>query len=122
LNLNAIFHRKMSDYNPKPYRVRKVIELSSDEFQSLLQNPMKHRSYISDNIEFMNCDENGVYNCMLALGEGSDDGLLIDAEGYDYARLSAFLPNARQLMELNQFQEELQSEEIETDENQSMQM
>ena len=42
-------------------------------------------------------DKNGVSHCLLVLGEGQDDGILVESEGSFYARYSAFVPNARQL-------------------------
>lgn len=38
---------------------------------------------------------NGIYHCLLVLGENQPDGVLIEAEGYDYARYSSYFPSAR---------------------------
>ena len=40
---------------------------------------------------------------MLVLGKGITDGILVDAEGYGYARYSAFLPGVRLLIEHEQY-------------------
>ena len=35
--------------------------------------------------------------CLLLVGEGHKDGFIIDTQGYDYARYTAHIPNAKQL-------------------------
>ncbi len=42
--------------------------------------------------------QDGVLHCLLALGEGSNDGVLIEAEGYDYARYAAYIPGMRDIV------------------------
>jgi hypothetical protein len=37
-------------------------------------------------------------HCLLVLGEGCSDGVLIEAEGYNYARYSSFMPGAREFV------------------------
>ena len=44
--------------------------------------------------------------CMLVLGEGVDDGILVDPQGYDYARYTAYIPMARQLFQNEQMESE----------------
>lgn len=36
--------------------------------------------------------------CVLVLGEGQEDGILVDSQGSSYARRSAFIPEARTLV------------------------
>ena len=43
---------------------------------------------------------------MLVLGEGVDDGILVDPQGYDYARYTAYIPMARQLFQNEQMESE----------------
>ena len=43
---------------------------------------------------------------MLVLGEGVDDGILVDPQGYDYARYTAYIPMARQLFQNEQVESE----------------
>ena len=44
-------------------------------------------------------DRDGVSHCLLVLGEGEEDGILVESEGSLYARYSALLPNARGYMQ-----------------------
>lgn len=43
---------------------------------------------------------------MLVLGEGVDDGILVDPQGYDYARYTAYVPMVRQLFQNKQVESE----------------
>ena len=40
-------------------------------------------------------------HCILFLDANGSDGILIEAEGADYARKSQFIPNARAIVEAN---------------------
>lgn len=42
-------------------------------------------------------------HCILALDEAGDDGILIDPQGYSYPRYSAYVPNAKQLLAMEQY-------------------
>ncbi|MCL2344221.1 MAG: DUF6329 domain-containing protein, partial [Firmicutes bacterium] len=94
-----MFNHKMSQYETSPCEVEKIIELPRDEFMSLLRAPLKDRAFITENADLMEVDQDGVYHGLLVLGESCDDGLLIESEGYDYARRSAFVPGARQIVD-----------------------
>jgi hypothetical protein len=104
MKIKTMFYHKMSELEPEQCEIEKIIELPRDEFLSLLRNPLKDRDFISENNYFMRMDKEGVYHCLLALGEEYDDGILIESEGYDYARKCAFIPNARQIVNQPQYQ------------------
>ena len=42
-------------------------------------------------------EKNGVFYCMLVTGEGYRDGVLVEAEGYPYARYASYVPDATAL-------------------------
>jgi len=99
MKLNAQFHHKQSEFKTSPAEIEKIIELSRDEFRSFLQYPQRDYSFITENADCMKMDTDGVYHCLLVVGEGHDDGILIEAESYDHARYSAYVPGARQFVE-----------------------
>lgn len=47
-------------------------------------------------------DAEGRYHCLLVTGEGRRDGILVNSEGADYARYSAFIPNAEDFLTVGQ--------------------
>lgn len=74
---------------------------------TLLSESDEPLRFIRENIDRMYQDEDGVNHCLLVLGEGCADGILVESEGSTYARYSAFVPNARRL--LRQYDPALQS-------------
>ncbi len=58
-----------------------------------MQKPMRDYAFIQENIEHMHCDSSGVYHCLLLTGEGRNDGLLVESEGYGYCRYASYVPN-----------------------------
>lgn len=104
---NIPLRRKDSEVDVVPCTVEKLVTLSAEEFAHFSQNLMNDYDFIRENIDRMYQDENGVNHCLLVLGEGCADGILVESEGSTYARYSAFVPNARQL--LRQYDPALQS-------------
>jgi hypothetical protein len=94
LKFKATLEHKPSDFNLQDCLVDKVIELSTAEFDDLVKRPLVDRAWIAENREVMYHGEDG-YHCLLALGEGHSDGILIEAEGYNYPRKAAYVPGAR---------------------------
>jgi len=99
VKLKAQFHRKQSEFATSLAEVEKVIELPRDEFRAFLRSPLDDYPFITENKDRMKMDQDGVYHCLLVVGESHDDGILIEAEGYDYARYSAYVPGARYFVE-----------------------
>jgi hypothetical protein len=94
LKFKATLEHKPSAFNLQDCLVDKVIELSAAEFDNLVKRPLVDRDWIAENREVMYHGEDG-YHCLLALGEGRSDGVLIEAEGYNYPRKAAYVPSAR---------------------------
>lgn len=95
----AVFERKPIEFYQRDCVVEKVIRISDPEFEQYSMHPISDQDFIQENIDLMFSD-NGVYHCLLILGENNPDGILVEAEGYNYARYAAFLPNARILIEM----------------------
>ena len=91
--MKAIFERKPADFDLRNFEVSKTIRLPADVFEAVLQKPMRDYDFIQDNIEQMHCDSSGVYHCLLLTGEGRNDGLLVESEGYGYCRYASYVPN-----------------------------
>ena len=98
LNLKAVLERKASDYPTSDCVIEKIVELPENEYKYFKTAPLRDMSFISENTDLMYRDPNGIYHCLLVLGEGSSDGVLIEAEGYNYARYSSFMPGAREFV------------------------
>lgn len=68
--------------------IEKTVEVSEEEFTSLCSDFFKNRDYITANINAMYM-ENGVWHCILVKSAMSETAILIESEGYDYARYTS---------------------------------
>lgn len=96
--MKAIFERKPSDFNPQDFEVSKILRLPAKVFEDVLKSPQRDYDFIQDNIEQIHCDSSGVYHCLLLTGEGRNDGLLVESEGYGYCRYASYVPNISELI------------------------
>ena len=78
-------------------KVEKIIRLADRDFENFIQNPLGDQDFVKDNIGLMHMDKNGIYHCLLVTGEGHRDGVLVEAEGYGYARYASYVPDAAAL-------------------------
>ena len=101
LETKAVFERKPTELIGRACIVEKVISLADSELEDYCMNMMREQSFIQENVDLM-YNDNGVYHCLLVVGENNPDGILIEAEGYSFARYAAFLPNARILVQSEQ--------------------
>ena len=88
---------KQTGCEADPCAVDKVIELPSSRFQQFSRALLADYDFIAENKNAIRHDEDARH-CLLILDAEGTDGFLIDPQGYNYARYSAFVPNARSLL------------------------
>ena len=88
---------KQTGCEADPCAVDKVIELPSPRFQQFSRALLADYDFIAENKDTIQRDEDARH-CLLILDAEGTDGFLIDPQGYNYARYSAFVPNARSLL------------------------
>ena len=96
--MNGKLIHKASDHNTKRCEVEKWVFLPHSDFERLKANPYQEHEAITAARDLMYEDKNA-YHCIMLLDEYGDDGLLIEAEGFDYPRLSMFVPDAALIYE-----------------------
>ena len=101
--INTVMRRKDSQVDLQRCVVEKAIEISQAEFSALCNGLLEDKDYISKYKDLMRVDNNGITHCLLVLGSDTEDGILINSEGYNYARYSAYIPNIKQSVTLEQF-------------------
>ena len=95
--IQAIFERK-PDFRLRDVVIETAIRLPKEEYEQFLSSPCDSYEFIEKNSKSMHMDEkNGVFYCMLVTGEGYRDGVLVEAEGYPYARYASYVPDATAL-------------------------
>ena len=77
-----------------PCAVDKVIELPSQRFQQFSRALLADYDFIAENKNAIRHDDD-CRHCLLILDAGGKDGFLVDPQGHNYARYSAFVPASR---------------------------
>lgn len=88
---------KQTECEADPCAVDKVIELPSPRFQQFSRALLADYDFIAENKNAVRRDDDARH-CLLILDADGTDGFLIDPQGHNYARYSAFVPNARSLL------------------------
>ncbi len=104
MKLHATFRRKDSEVETEDCIVSKVVEIPQERFDYFQSHLLEDTDFIIQNRGEMGYEADGTRHCILVLPEGGNDGILVDAQGSNYARYSSFLPNARQLYTIGQYQ------------------
>ena len=84
--------------------MEKILELSGSDFVHLKENLLDEYEFLTRYRDLMRLDQDDIAHCLMVLGDGYEDAILIEAEGASYARYAAFLPLVRAAVEA---QEEL---------------
>lgn len=98
--IQAELRRKQSEYEGEACSVDKVIELPAQRFKRFSRALLADYDFIAENKNAIRHDEDARH-CLLILDADGTDGFLVDPQGYNYARYSAFVPNARSLLTLD---------------------
>lgn len=101
MRIRAEFNQKTCEIYTKECEIEKVIKLSQKEYQSFAQNMLQYFDFMKENENIMYVKD-GIWHCLLVMGEESEDGVLVQSEGAGYARYSAYLPSAAVLLERRQ--------------------
>jgi len=109
LNLQAVIERKVNEFPVRDCVIEKIVELPKEEYRSYRSNLIRDVGFITENKDLMYADGNGVQHYLMVLGQNHSEGVLIQSEGYDYARHASLIPGARDLVttRLNQLAEQI---------------
>ena len=98
LILNANMICKSSGFRPQECMVEKVIEVSGDEFRHFIDCPTLRNYYLPQYKNLMGFYDD-THHSVLFVNMENGDGLLVNSEGYDYARYSQYIPNAWEIIQ-----------------------
>jgi hypothetical protein len=88
---------------PRSCVIEKVVQLAEWEFDAFSADMLKHWDFIRDNREHMFSELRGVAHCLLVTGDGHKDGVLVNSEGYNYARYACHIPDAQALLTASRY-------------------
>lgn len=101
ISFSCTLNHKAGGYEPLRIVVEKVIELYGKRFEKIRDHPSERFPEIVGNKELM-FTEGETAHCILFLDANSNDGILVESEGADYALKSQYVPDARALIEQNE--------------------
>lgn len=80
------------DYNKlDEFIIEKVVEVSLKEFSKYINGTLSDFDYIKENKHLMFIDEKQVWHCIFLTAKELDHGILIQSDGHNFARYSAYL-------------------------------
>ncbi len=97
MKFKANFVEKPGNFQMDDCQIEKMVELSHEDFCRLKITPLANQPFLAEHKGCM-FSRDGVIHCLLALGQGSNDGVLVDAEQYNCARLAAYIPGMRDIV------------------------
>lgn len=72
--------------------IKKVITLSNKEFDTFIHYPLDDYDFIEQNKELMFVSNDDISHCILVKSETSNFGILVESEGFSYARYASYIP------------------------------
>lgn len=97
MKMNVCWRRKDTQIEADACVIQDVIELPENEYAFFYQNLMREYDFIAEHQDAM-FYKDGWDHALLVLGENQKDGILVSSEDTNYARCSAFIPNAREIV------------------------
>ena len=95
--LKVPLQHKAECFAPETCVVEKVVLLRHQAFEEMRANSLRDNPYIIENKRFMWCDAKSEH-CVLFLDCEGEDVLLVQSEGFSYARRAQFIPGAKNLV------------------------
>lgn len=95
LRTKGFFERKINEFKLNDCVIEGIELMDEKEFKEFSKTLLEDKDFIKDREDEMYIDTRGVVHGLLALDMDSGDGILIDSQGFNYARYTAYLPNIK---------------------------
>ncbi|HHU80882.1 MAG: hypothetical protein ACOX5E_05805 [Bacilli bacterium] len=73
--------------------IEKELMLDKDLFFKFIRKPLDDYDFIKENIDIMYVDNDEVWHVVLVRSQDSNFGVLVQSEGYSYARFATVVKN-----------------------------
>ncbi len=81
----------IAELKPKTeFEIELVILLDKQDFTDFANDLLEDQLFITEHKDLMFTDNFNVEHCLLVTYDGADYGILVQSEGYDYARYTAW--------------------------------
>ena len=92
--MKVLFERKAFKEQIIPqdeFVIEKVVEIPIKQFNIFLDDMLGDYNFIKEHKELMYTDNNNIWHAILVTAKEVDFGILVQSEGYSYARYSAYI-------------------------------
>ncbi|MHB1453932.1 MAG: DUF5049 domain-containing protein [Saccharofermentanales bacterium] len=89
VNLIELFDKTSQGQDKSVYVIEKTVELDRCQYKRFSENLLDDFDFIEANKDLMYVDEDAVWHCILIKHKDSTSGILVESEGYPYARYAA---------------------------------
>ena len=88
----------MEDKTMQPIQVEvvKILQLTGQQFREFSANLLRDMPFLIPNKNLTGYDK-GVTRCLLVTTRSRRDGILVDCQGYNFARYSCYVPSKQSL-------------------------
>lgn len=101
--IEAPLYYKATDLQSERCQVDEVVTLGHWQFEYLKNCTLDDFDFIEKLRDKLPVTNDNTRHCVMALDETGDDGILIDPQCYNYPRYSAYIPNAKQMLQMKQY-------------------
>lgn len=105
LVIRTTLNYKANFYEPADCIVEKAIAIPHEEYDALINITDSCYDFIAENQECMYYDKDNNNHCILIYDDTSGDGVIINADGCNYPKYSAFVPNAKVTLEQHELEQ-----------------
>ena len=99
ITINAPLRSKMGSLDYDRCQVDRIVTLPHSVFAYFLRHTLDSQEFIAESLRYLPITTDNTRHCIMVLDEEAEDGILVDPQGYNYARYSAYVPNAKQLVQ-----------------------
>jgi hypothetical protein len=75
------------------YVIERTVELGPQAYVDFSHDLLADYPFLAELVERMYVDTEKVWHCILVKPEGGTSGILVEVEGYEYARYAAYCPD-----------------------------
>jgi hypothetical protein len=87
---------KVDTTDKQEFIIEKIIDLTPLKYKEFCKELLFDKDFIAENIDYMQIDQEGIWHCLLVRTDSENmEGILVQSEGYSYARYASLLSNTQ---------------------------
>ena len=98
ITTNTVLQNNVEKLEYQQCHMDKIIKLSHPEFEYFRLHLLENYDFITDSLKDLKLSKDNTHHCIMVFDKESNDGIVVDPQGRSYAKYSAYIPNAKQLL------------------------